>query len=98
MEPKERHSIKLETHVTVGPESSSFQIEKKRAAIKAALHAAVSGLAAQTSILAEHALQVAEDGGTPPWGEVIIEPIWEQRSPPDGGGARMRQSAELFWE
>lgn len=100
MAEEKRNTIKLETHITVGPETSSFQVEKRRAAIRAALHSAVSGLAATTSGLAMQAAFFEGDGGTPPapppWGEVIIGPVWEQANPPDGG-THMRQIAELFW-
>lgn len=94
---KRKHAVKLQSTMTLGPHTSEFQIEKRRAAIKAALHSAVAGLAASTSSLAEQAIfqTAGQDGGTPPWGEVIIGPIWEQADPP---GNVIRQEAELFWE
>lgn len=92
-----QHTIKLETNIRLGPEKKEFQIERRRAAIKAALQAAVAGLAATTSALGTTAL-AADDGGTPPWGEVIVGPIWEQANPPGDGGARFEQEASLFWE
>lgn len=94
MAEEKRHAIKLETNLTLGPEKSDFSLEKRRAAIKAALHAAVSGLAATTSGLATQVGRLADDV---PWGEVIVGPIWEQRGPVEDG-TRMQQVAELFWE
>jgi hypothetical protein len=98
MENKQKHVIKLETKVTLGFEKPEFHLEKRRAAIHAALSAAIAGLAATTSGLAAQAVNLeAGDGGTPPWGEVIIEPVWQERNPEVGhvlsGGAELS-----FWE
>jgi hypothetical protein len=95
--PKKR-VIKFETKMTLGSEGPDFHLEKKRAAIKAALLSATSGLAATTSGIAAHGVNLgAADGGTPPWGEVIIEPIWYEKNPKLGeiisGAGEVR-----FWE
>jgi hypothetical protein len=97
-ERKNEHVLKLETKVTLGQGTPQFQLDKKRAAIKAALTAATHGLAATTSGLAAQAYIAAEDdGGTPPWGEVIIEPIWYEKNPQFGdiltGAGELR-----FWQ
>jgi hypothetical protein len=98
---KKKNSIKLETTVTVGFDNSDFDFEKRRAAILAALHAATTGLATTTSGLAGQAINSAADGGTVPWGEVIIEPIWQERNPrPEFGlDHTLKGSAEIsFWD
>jgi len=84
-----RHVIKLETKMTLGLESPEFQLERRRAAIKAALVSATANLAAATSALAAQIVNFEEpgDGGLPPggappqppWGEVIMGPIWAER-------------------
>ena len=89
---KDEHSIKIETNVTLGVEKGSVDLERRRGAIRAALQAATASLAAHTSELVAH----ASDGGTPPWGEVIIEPIWPERNPQMV--QRLATSAQLrFW-
>src|SRR5262245_54612082 len=98
---KKKHVVTLETRVTLeaGKGEHNLELDKKRAAIKAALHAATAGLAATTSgILAQAVSLEPADGGTPPvpWGEVIIGPIWEERNPERA--ETLRQSGELgFW-
>jgi hypothetical protein len=94
---RNQHTIKLNASITVSPEKKEFDLERRRAAIKAALNAAVAGLAATTSALATSALP-ADDGGTPPWGEVIVGPVWERANPPPGPKAEFELMAELFWE
>jgi hypothetical protein len=77
--------------------ASHVNLEKRRAAIQAALHSATAGLVAQTSALAGQVIRAEDDGGTPPWGEVIIEPIWYEKNPELGG--ILREAAEIsFWE
>jgi len=95
---RKKRVIKLETKMTLGSEKPEFQLEKRRAAIKAALLSATAGLAATTSGLAAQAINLgAEDGGTPPWGEVIIEPIWYEKNP-DLGEVLLQASELSFWE
>jgi hypothetical protein len=90
---KDQHVIKIETQVTLGRETGQVDLERRRGAIKAALQAATASLAATTSGLAG----LASDGGTPPWGEVIIEPVWPERNP-QLGEEWLAHSAELrFW-
>ncbi len=95
MDGKRKQVIKVETSVTLGAEKSEFHVDKRRAAIKAALHAATANLAATASGLAAQAVPniTADD---PPWGEVIIGPIWEEKNPEF---QILREAAELsFWE
>lgn len=95
---KKKHVVKLESKVTLGFEKPGFQLDKRRAAIKAALQAATAGLAATTSGLVAQAVGLeGEDGGTPPWGEVIIEPIWYERNP-DVGDILLEAAELSFWE
>jgi hypothetical protein len=66
-----------------------MNIEKKRAAIKAALLAATAGMtvsAAVNASAASHGAPTADKPmlviGNVPWGEVIMGPVWEQKNPP----------------
>jgi len=95
---RKTHVIKMQTSVTLGFDKPEFCVEKRRAAIQAALRAATAGLAATTSGLAGQVIRQDEgDGGTPPWGEVIIEPIWYEKNPEFGD--ILRESVELsFWK
>jgi hypothetical protein len=95
---RQQHVIKMETQVTLGVAKPEIHLEKRRSAIKAALHAATASLAATTSSLAAQAIRLDDgDGGTPPWGEVIIEPIWYESNPQFGD--ILRESAQVkFWE
>jgi hypothetical protein len=95
---KKKHSIKLESKLALGAARPDLQLDKRRAAIQAALHAATAGLAATTSSLAAQAIVLgADDGGTPPWGEVIIDPIWYEKNPTQG--EVLVESVEIsFWE
>ena len=93
---RKEHVIKLETKMTLGIEKSEFDLEKRRAAIKAALHSATASLAATASSLAGQVARFEGDGGAPPWGEVIIEPVWPEKNPEFG--QILAHSAELrFW-
>lgn len=74
-----RDIIKAETMVTLHFGNADLHLESKRAAIKAALLAATADIAATA---ANHTRIDTADGGTPPWGEVIIGPIWGERNPP----------------
>ena len=95
---KKKRVIKLETKMSLGPERPEMQMEKRRAAIKAALLSATAGLAATTSGLAAQTINLgAEDGGTPPWGEVIIDPIWYEKNP-DLGDIFLGAVEISFWE
>jgi hypothetical protein len=93
-----RDIVKAETMVTVHFENAGLNLERKRAAIKAALRAATAGLAA-TAVKQMSAL---DDGGTPPWGEVIIGPIWGERNPPEPPAPRPEIVQEAddtgFWK
>ena len=94
-EDRKKHIIKLDTRVSLGPEHSNLHLDKKRAAIKAALHSAVAGLAATTSGLAQ-TVNVEGMHSDTPWGEVIIGPVWEERVRDE---SVLTQAAELkFWE
>jgi hypothetical protein len=95
---KKKHTIKLETKVTLGFETSEFHVAKRRAAIKAALQSATAHLASTTSGLAAQAIVRADDdGGTPPWDEIIIAPIWYEKNATFGD--ILLESAELsFWD
>ena len=89
---KDEHVITIETNVKLGVEKKSVDLEKRRSAIAAALQAATAGLAASASGLAGR----ASDGGAPPWGEVIIEPIWPEKNPEFGH--MLKTAAQLkFW-
>jgi hypothetical protein len=94
------HTIRMETRLTLGADTHTVNIDKRRAAIKAALHSATAGLAATASGLASEVVRFGQqdgDGGTPPWGEVIIEPIWYEKNPQFGHV--LVEAAELqFWE
>jgi hypothetical protein len=94
---KQKHTITVETSVKLGQDKPHINLEKRRAAIQSALHAATAALAAQTSALAGQVIRADVDGGTPPWGEVIIEPIWYEKNSELGG--ILREAAEVsFWE
>jgi hypothetical protein len=106
-EEKKKHVVKLETKVTVDSQTPEFQIEKRHAAIKAALVSATAGLASTTASLASQAFILDDigDGGLPPggapppvpWGEVIIGPIWYQKNA--GLGDIFVEAIEVsFWE
>ncbi|HEY7393034.1 MAG TPA: hypothetical protein VH640_31230 [Bryobacteraceae bacterium] len=96
-EQRKKHVIRLEHKVTLGMARPDVHLDKRRAAIKAALQAATAGLAATTAGLAAQAIPVADDGGAPPWGEVIIEPIWYEKNPTFGD--ILIEAAEVsFWE
>lgn len=93
-------TIKVQAKVTLGHDTPAFQLEKRRAAIKAALRSALAGLAATTSGLVAQTgtAQALDDGGTPPWGEVIIGPIWEERNPPELSHTIIEAAEIKFWE
>lgn len=95
---RSQHVMKVETNVSLGTPSRDFPLDKRRSAIQAALHAATASLAATTSGLVAQVIRLDEaDGGTPPWGEVIIEPIWYEKNPQFGDV--LRNSAQVkFWE
>jgi len=100
-EDAKKHVIKLETKVTLGFERPEVQLEKRRAAIKAALLSATASLAATTASLVGQTFNLEGDGGTPPtpppWGEVIIGPIWEEKN--SAFGEILLDSVEVsFWE
>jgi hypothetical protein len=99
---KKKPVVTLETKMKLASAQAEFDLEKKQAAIKAALHAATAALAATSSGLVEPSVVVAAgDGGAPPpvpWGEVIIGPIWPERNPPERE-ITITQSAEIsFWD
>jgi hypothetical protein len=101
-EEKKKHVIKLETKITVDSQTPEFQIEKRHAAIKAALVSATAGLASTTATLAAQSLIFEDggDGGAPPpvpWGEVITGPIWYQKNP-DLGDIFVEAMEVSFWE
>lgn len=77
-----RDVIKAETVITLHANNAGLNHDGKRAAIKAALLAATADLA---ETILSHQTPVLEtgDGGAPPWGEVIIGPIWGERNPPE---------------
>jgi hypothetical protein len=96
---KQKHVMKIETRMALGMDTPQVHIEKRRAAIKAALQMATAGLAATASGLAGQVVKIAgeDDGGTPPWGEVIVGPVWEEKNPQLG--LVLVEAAELiFWE
>jgi hypothetical protein len=83
--------------VTIHFENAELSRERKRAAIKAALRAATASMAAtavkHTSVIEE------ADGGAPPWGEVIIGPIWGERNPPDPRPEVVQEAEDVgFWK
>ncbi len=90
---KDEHVIRIETTLTLGNEKAAVvDLEKRRSAIKAALEAATAGLVATTAGLAGH----TGDVGTPPWDEVIHEPVWPERHPEFG--QRLTHAAQIrFW-
>jgi hypothetical protein len=97
---KHRDVIKAETVITLHATNAGLNHESKRAAIKAALLAATADLVATTLRHENPVLAEDGDGGAPPWGEVIIGPIWGERNPPEPPRPEVIREAASpeFWQ